>query len=69
MSAGGDALGEALGATLDDHFAKTFGRLTSISVVRCGVSDEGATAIARGIWASNTLTHADLSGLMVFASP
>lgn len=64
--AGGDTLGEALGATLDDHFVKTFGRLASISVVRCCVSDEGATAIARGIWASNTLTHVDLSGLKIF---
>lgn len=64
LPAGGDALGGALGITLDDYFATTFGSLASISVVRCGVSDEGATAIARGIWASKTLTHVDLSGLI-----
>lgn len=59
---GGDALGVALRATLQDHFTKRFGSLASIALVRCGMSDEGATAIANGIWASTTLTQVDLSG-------
>ena len=62
LPAGGDALGVALGAALDDHFVKRFGNLASIVVVRCKLSDEGATAIARGVYASDTLTHVDLSG-------
>eukprot|EP00752_Nemacystus_decipiens_P005087 g4616.t1 len=61
LDEGGDALGNALGVTLDDHFVKRFGHLASIVVARCKLSDEGATAIATGIYASNTLTHVDLS--------
>ncbi|CAM9467775.1 unnamed protein product [Ectocarpus fasciculatus] len=61
LERGGDALGTAVGTMLDDYFAKRFGSLTSISLVRCGLSDEGATAVARGIWASSGLTHVDLS--------
>ncbi|CAM9719035.1 unnamed protein product, partial [Scytosiphon promiscuus] len=62
LDKGGDSLGVALGATLQDHFAEKFGSLASIALVRCGMSDKGATAVARGIFASNTLTYVDLSG-------
>lgn len=64
MRAGGDALGTGIGTMLGDYFAKRFGSLASISLVRCGLSDEGATAVARGIWVSSGLTHVDLSGLI-----
>lgn len=64
MDAGGDALGTAIGAMLGDYFTTRFGSLASISLVRCGLSDEGATAVARGIWASSGLNHVDLSGLI-----
>ncbi|CAM9269484.1 unnamed protein product [Ectocarpus sp. 4 AP-2014] len=61
LERGGDALGTGIGTILGDYFAKRFGSLASISLVRCGLSDEGATAVARGIWASSGLSHVDLS--------
>ncbi|CAB1109001.1 unnamed protein product [Ectocarpus sp. CCAP 1310/34] len=63
LERGGDALGTGIGTMLGDYFAKRFGRLASVSLVRCGISDQGATAVARGIWASSGLTHVDLSEL------
>ncbi|CAM9669069.1 unnamed protein product, partial [Ectocarpus sp. 13 AM-2016] len=61
LERGGDALGTGIGTMLGDYFAKRFGRLASVSLVRCGLSDQGATAVARGIWASSGLSHVDLS--------
>lgn len=60
---GGDVLGEAIGNTLGDYFMRRVGTLASISVVRCGMSDEGAKAIAKGVSVSPSLTHLDLSGM------
>ena len=59
----GDALGMTISHVLDDYFMRTWGRLAAISLVRCGLSDDGAKAMARGISASSTLTYVDLSGL------
>ncbi|CAM9357249.1 unnamed protein product, partial [Ectocarpus sp. 12 AP-2014] len=61
LERGGDALGAGIGTMLGDYFSKRFGSLASISLVRCGLSDEGARAVARGIWASSGLSHVDLS--------
>ena len=49
---------------LEDYFMRTLGRLAAISLVRCGVTDEGAKAMARGMSASSTLAYVDLSGLI-----
>lgn len=58
----GNALGMAISDVLDDYFMRSMGKLAAVSLVRCGVSDEGAKYIARGISTSSTLTHLDMSG-------
>lgn len=52
----------AIGDTLGDYFVRTAGRISSLSLVRCGITDEATESIARGIAASTTLTYLDISG-------
>lgn len=61
----GDALGMSISHILEDYFMRTLGRLATISLVRCGVSDEGAKAMARGMLTSPTLTYVDLSANVI----